>query len=789
MTDQEIKVVAGALLHDIGKVIYREGSDRRNHSQSGFDYLRDIGRDEKEILNGVLYHHYQLLKTAAIDNDDLAYVVYIADNIASAADRRKNDEEISGFDLAMPLQSVFNILNGNHQKLNYRPTKLEPKGKINYPTEERQTFDKAFYEDVRLNLTDNLRGLEWNEEYINSLLAVLEANLSFVPSSTAVGELADISLFDHSKMTAAIASCIYQYLEDAQETDYKKILFEQSKTFYAVKAFYLYSMDVSGIQDFIYTIATKNALRTLRARSFYLEILMEHIIDQLLSKLHLSRANMIYSGGGHCYLLLPNTEQIRQATEEYMQEINQWFLEQHQVALYIAGGGVSCSSNDLKNEPKGSYSELFRNISRILSEKKSARYSAKDIIRLNTQVKADYERECKVCKSIGEVNEDGVCRSCQLIQDFSKNILYSDFFTVLTESEEKGLALPGKCILVSDNKESVKRRMEEDPHYVRTYSKNDMYTGRHVSTRLWVGSYTTGQSMEEFSESAQGIKRIGVLRADVDNLGAAFVSGFQNKANQDRYVTISRTATLSRQLSLFFKLYINHILEQPKYRILSKKNEKGRFATIVYSGGDDVFIVGSWNEVVELAVDIEKEFKRYTQGTLSISAGIGIYGSSYPISAIAEEVAALEDKSKAMPGKCAVTLLEDGSRHKECVGGEYSEVSDGTYSWDTFEKKVVGEKLALIYNYLSKMEDKGNSFLYRLLELIRNQKEQINFARYVYMLSRVEPEYDESEERKLAYQEFSEKMCQWIKNESDCRQLKTAITLYVYLNRGMEEDR
>lgn len=33
-------------------------------------------------------------------------------------------------------------------------------------------------------MTENLNGVEYNNAYINSLLEVLEANLSYVPSST-----------------------------------------------------------------------------------------------------------------------------------------------------------------------------------------------------------------------------------------------------------------------------------------------------------------------------------------------------------------------------------------------------------------------------------------------------------------------------------------------------------------------------------------------------------------------------------------------------------------------------
>ena len=92
-------------------------------------------------------------------------------------------------------------------------------------------------------------------------------------------------------------------------------------------------MDVSGIQDFIYTITSKNALKTLRARSFYLEIMMEHMTDCLLEKLHLSRANLVYSGGGHCYILMPNTKKAKDTVESYMAEVNRWLLDKFQISL------------------------------------------------------------------------------------------------------------------------------------------------------------------------------------------------------------------------------------------------------------------------------------------------------------------------------------------------------------------------------------------------------------------------------------------------------------------------
>ena len=114
-------------------------------------------------------------------------------------------------------------------------------------------------------------------------------------------------------------------------------------------------------------------------------------------------------------------------------------------------------------------------------------------------------------------------------------------------------------------------------------------------------------------KKSSGIERVGIIRADVDNLGRAFVSGFDEK-----YTSLSRTATFSRKLSIFFKNHINTLLR-----------ENGYNAVIVYSGGDDVFMVTSWSDAVDAAVTLRDALERFSQGTLTISAGIGISCSGH----------------------------------------------------------------------------------------------------------------------------------------------------------------
>ncbi|MBK7886863.1 MAG: hypothetical protein IPJ86_06010 [Bacteroidetes bacterium] len=136
-------------------------------------------------------------------------------------------------------------------------------------------------------------------------------------------------------------------------------------------------------------------------------------------------------------------------------------------------------------------------------------------------------------------------------------------------------------------------------------------------------SYTNGEpkTFDELSGGENdGLRRLGVLRMDVDNLGKLFVDGFKHGMN-----TFSRYSALSRNLDYFFKGYLNEI-----WRSDAGFRDK---TSIIYSGGDDLFIVGQWNETIRFAKRIREEFKKYicSNDKLSISGGIAIVSSKFPI--------------------------------------------------------------------------------------------------------------------------------------------------------------
>lgn len=780
MNLRQQKLVIGCLLHDFGKLLYRY-NDGRNHSKSGYDNLKNIKEleTEKEILECVKYHHSTMLKNAAVEKNALCYIAYVADNIASAVDRRENDSGERGFVRDIASESIFNILNGNKEKMLYAPEIVNENVKINYPSKENIVFNETFYSKIIDNIKDSLRGIEFNDNYINSLIQVLETNLLYVPSSTQTGELRDISLFDHLKLTAAFGICIEQYLTEENNYDYKETLYKNSKDFYNEKCFRVYSFDLSGIQNFIYNISSKSALKGLRARSFYLEIVMEDIVDELLDRLNLCRANVMYTGGGHTYIIIPATNKAKKITDNFETELNKWFIETFATGLYASGGYADCSSNDLQNKPNGKYKEIFRKVSQSISERKLCRYNKENILKLNSKKEYDYSRECVICHRSAVLDKDDECGICSSLKNLSDTIIGNNekFFTVVKSNNKNEVPLPFGCTLNTYSKEELIKIMKDDESgYKRAYSKNKGYTGNKINSMLWVGDYAAEKEFSKLIEKSEGIKRLAVIRADVDNLGQSFVSGFEKSGENGKYETITRTAVFSRKLSEFFKHHINYILKNGEYQLFDDKETKERNAVIVYSGGDDIFIVGGWDDIICFAVDLRNSLKKFTQNTLKISAGIGIFPEKYPISSMAEKTGELEEFSKN---------YKNGEKNAVTLFGK-----EGTYNWDEFIDNVLGEKLATLKQYIANTSEHDKALLYKMLELIhlREEENRLNIARFAYLLARLKPDLEKSTEKEInSYKSFSKNMYSWIQDKEESRRLVTAIYIYIYMNREREE--
>jgi CRISPR-associated protein Csm1 len=121
----------------------------------------------------------------------------------------------------------------------------------------------------------------------------------------------------------------------------------------------------------------------------------------------------------------------------------------------------------------------------------------------------------------------------------------------------------------------------------------------------------------------QGLEALGVLKADVDHLGLLMTCGLpENK------FTLSRLATLSRQVHFFFCLYLPHLLAtRPEFQD----------TYTVFAGGDDLFLLGPWNRITALARVIQEQFTSYVAQNpqVHLSAGITLKKAHTPMDQLA----------------------------------------------------------------------------------------------------------------------------------------------------------
>lgn len=672
------------------------------------------------------------------------------------------------------------------------------------PLADLQEAERS-YQQISEDIAARFRRKSPAQMPLGELLRVIEETMSYVPSPAG----ADISLCDYARMTAAYAAALHRY---AAAQDIHSAHTYEERGGEALPAFLLVSADISGIQPFIYAIPSKGALKSLRGRSFYLEILLENIVDEILAACGISRSALLYTGGGHFYLLLPNTEDVQNILARCHTEVNNWMLEHFGSSLYLAMAWTACTGAELAGQGT---QEAFHRVSEGLSAEKLCRYSEEQLAAMFVPESAwnktrDKERECGVCRTstahLMPYPADPsieACPMCSHLLKFGERILTKNAFCVSAEHGAEALSLPGIgriLYLTAEELDDVDRLSYK---IERIYAKNAAYTGDLPAAHLWLGDYSARENKEvlEMEDLAQrsggtkdstGIPRIGVMRADVDNLGAAFLAGFPSE-----YATMTRTAALSQRLSLFFKHYINDICHgkfSTHFSLFGREKKAARDVHIVYSGGDDIFLLGAWDDIVELAVDLRRAFLRFTSGKLHFSAGIGFFKDKCPIAEMARRTGDLESRAKDLrdadgrPKKDSVALFGAVTEGRSLA--EF-ETHAQVYGWDDFIDNVCGEKLTFLHENCS-FEEGGNgarlnlgkSAVYRMLTLLE-QDGQIQLARFAYMLARLDPGTKSPAQE--AYRRVRTQLYEWYRAPSERRQLSTAFQLIIYSIREKGE--
>jgi CRISPR-associated protein Csm1 len=170
-----------------------------------------------------------------------------------------------------------------------------------------------------------------------------------------------------------------------------------------------------------------------------------------------------------------------------------------------------------------------------------------------------------------------------------------------------------------------------------------------------------------------GTPKIAVLKMDLDNLGI-FFSGLDG---------FGQVKQASECLDFFFSKHIFDLLDKSMEQKLSPAHLPGELLLlknniyVVFSGGDDCFIIGAWDGVLEFAVLLRQELRKFireemldSKQRITISASVQLYSPGYPVYKFAAE--AEENLHMAK-------YAEADKKDKIYIFGEI-------FSWEEFEQ-------------------------------------------------------------------------------------------------------
>ena len=698
--DEVYLAALAGLLHDVGKFAQRADWQKGQHTEVGGEVVRQyVPTQWREYLYPVMGHHDRPLTGYETK------VVALADRL-SAGERADEKQEQPKQLLPIFYQVTTEDVNGQTQRVPgplYWPLKsLSLNRDVLFPNTQmpdaavRQGYDtlwRSFTEELALlqkaHPTDN--GLPM---YLEGLSLLMQRYTWCIPSAY-YRSLPDVSLYDHSRMTAALAACITGKSEATLDQVLRAP--EQSTESMAV----LVGGDISGVQDFIYTITDRGATSALRGRSFYLQLLTETVARYVLRRLKLPITNLIYQGGGAFYLLARADDSSK--LREIQQEISHVLLAHHRGDLYLALANVPLVAADFYG---GRISGKWEELALALRGVKQQRFAELDeeglIVLFEAQGHGGSEdQQCQVCgqehpqtkaikKRPEDENEVGTrkCPQCLAYEDLGYDLRRAHYLW-LAELEpripDKPLEItpgewsdvlaafgfqggvvrdwrevpPGDSRLILALNDDVLKELRPDEHTTvgRRFLVNVAPTITQTEINALhdqIDELPTEGSVKPFSvleAQSSGIKRLGVLRMDVDNLGNIFAKGLGEAA------TLSRVAALSFAISLYFEGWVGQIAEAMN---AETRAERGDTLYSIYSGGDDLFFVGAWDVVVELARRIRADLTSFAANHPGIhtSAGIVLVGGKYPLAQAAQDAGKAEKEAKGRSGKNALSFLD-----------------------------------------------------------------------------------------------------------------------------------
>lgn len=487
----------------------------------------------------------------------------------------------------------------------------------------------------------------WLDHFDSLWLSITHA----IPSATAFGIKPDVSLYDHCKATAALATALWRWHHDCGQESATVV-----RESWDERKFLLVQGDFSGIQDFIFAEGgqtQKASARLLRGRSFQVALLAELAALAVLEALQLPPTSQIVNAAGKFLVVAPNTDATQRALASVKQRLDAWFLVQTfgESSLQLACLPASC--NDLT---AGKFTTLVKQLFAQLERAKLARF---DLAGNGPEPIRTVDFAYGACAFDGrrpaETTVDGQPASWLAADQIviGKRLADPAYTRLLIARadadiwvsrgvEPLSLDYFGYRVAFARGEDEVGRfgELAASGDLLRCWDmslpqdgKAPLFAGyarREINAYIPIDGNNEPITLDVLARLDEGIEALAVLKGDVDHLGAIFQEGIQPH-------TFARMAGLSRQLNAFFALYLPWLC----------RSEYPHTYT-VFAGGDDFFLIGPWHTTQALARRMRDEFARFVAGNsrVSFSAGLVLAKPGFPIRQLAREAEARIEAAK-----------------------------------------------------------------------------------------------------------------------------------------------
>lgn len=463
---------------------------------------------------------------------------------------------------------------------------------------------------------------------------------------------------------------------------------------------YLLKGDISGIQEFIFNVSSKKAAKSLKARSFYVQLVgdlaMKFIEDDIAENLPEYLSKVLYNGGGNFFLNIETDKDIEQQVKKWQKTIDE---ELKYDEFYISLAVVKY---------EGSFGDTWGKIAAESNKNKLKKFAGN----YNLEIFKAYSSDKK--KKDDKRNRWSELTELEMFND-TENILWASITQFFTKWEERfqtnlfGVGIK-KLIRKEENDTIANKlpRWNEESFILSENFRNDVVE-REKEKEQEDEKYKAPKPnniidftfISEFAKERTGTAKLGVLKMDIDDLSKLFRDISDAEEGKKR----------SKQLKYFFDKHIYKIWDGNFIHFEYKGKEKSEneipFKYNIYpvfTGGDDCFFIGAWDAILLFSQEIHKEFSNFVKVKIdyeiegiknakeeikhsngeypTLSAGLIIVDEHFPVVQFAELVEEAIGKAKKREDK-----------NKNIVKNAIS-VFDEVFTWNDFNEIIeVSDKL------------------------------------------------------------------------------------------------